>query len=70
MVSPIWRTGGPRFDTSAAGSTSNTVQSVAGPLTLGGRWVEGGGPDYERMFNACLEGLSADTMVVRVLYHS
>ncbi|MFC8078992.1 hypothetical protein ACFUN8_26065 [Streptomyces sp. NPDC057307] len=39
-------------------------------LTLDGRWVEGGGPDYERMFNACLDGLPGDTMVVRVLYHS
>lgn len=39
-------------------------------LTLDGRWVEGGGPEYERMFNACLDGLPGDTMVVRVLYHS
>lgn len=39
-------------------------------LTLDGRWVEGGGPEYERMFNACLNGLPGDTMVVRVLYHS
>ncbi|MEU9326464.1 hypothetical protein AB0D91_22070 [Streptomyces canus] len=39
-------------------------------LTLGGRWEEGGGPDYERMFNSYLDGLPADTMVVRVLYHS
>jgi hypothetical protein len=39
-------------------------------LTLDGRWVEGGGPDYEWMFNACLDDLSGATMVVRVLYHS
>ncbi|MER8090085.1 hypothetical protein ABTZ57_34605 [Streptomyces sp. NPDC094048] len=39
-------------------------------LTLDRRWVEGGGPDCERMFNACLDGLPGDTMVVRVLYHS
>ncbi|MDX3801981.1 hypothetical protein [Streptomyces sp. AK04-3B] len=39
-------------------------------LTLDGRWVEGGGPDYARVFNACLDGLPADSMVVRVLYHS
>ncbi|MGW7710626.1 hypothetical protein [Streptomyces sp. NPDC054771] len=39
-------------------------------LTLEGRWVEAGGLDYKRMFNAYLDGLPGDTMVVRVLYHS
>ncbi|MEU2024093.1 hypothetical protein ABZ565_18335 [Streptomyces sp. NPDC016469] len=39
-------------------------------LTPDGRWVEGGGPDYERMFNACLDALPGDAMVVRVLYHA
>ncbi|MDC0772942.1 hypothetical protein [Streptomyces sp. HD] len=39
-------------------------------LTLGGRWVEYGGPGYRQWFNAYLQDLPADTMVVRVLYHS
>lgn len=39
-------------------------------LTLDGRWVEAGGLDCMRMFNAYLDGLPGDTMVVRVLYHS
>lgn len=39
-------------------------------LTLDGRWVEAGGPEYDRAFNAHLDGLPADTMVVRVLYHA
>ncbi|MFF8716507.1 hypothetical protein ACF07T_34510 [Streptomyces sp. NPDC015184] len=39
-------------------------------LTLDGRWIESGGPEYLRMFNEYLESLPADTMVVRVLYHS
>ncbi|MFF5013744.1 hypothetical protein [Streptomyces sp. NPDC001165] len=39
-------------------------------LTLDGRWVEYGGPDYRREFNACLDALPPETMVVRVLYHS
>lgn len=39
-------------------------------LTLGGRWVEYGGPYYRQWFNAYLQDLPADTMVVRVLYHS
>lgn len=28
------------------------VLSIPALLTLDGRWVEGGGPDYERMFSA------------------
>ncbi|MFD8692259.1 hypothetical protein [Streptomyces sp. NPDC059651] len=39
-------------------------------LTLDGRWLEGGGPEYDHMFQSCLDGLPGDTMVVRVLYHS
>lgn len=39
-------------------------------LTLDGRWVEYGGPDYREWFNTYLDGLRADTMVVRVLFHS
>ncbi|MFF7975280.1 hypothetical protein [Streptomyces sp. NPDC007905] len=39
-------------------------------LTLDGRWVEYGGPDYRREFNAYLDALPPETMVVRVLYHS
>ncbi|WP_031487568.1 hypothetical protein [Streptomyces bicolor] len=39
-------------------------------LTLGGRWVEYGGPGYRQWFNAYLQDLPADTMVVRVLYHA
>ncbi|MFE5816503.1 hypothetical protein ACFQ6S_24305 [Streptomyces sp. NPDC056479] len=39
-------------------------------LTLAGRWVEYGGPGYRQWFNAYLQDLPADTMVVRVLYHS
>ncbi|MGW2180285.1 hypothetical protein ACWCXX_19680 [Streptomyces sp. NPDC001732] len=39
-------------------------------LTLDGRWIESGGTEYLRIFNEHLESLPADTMVVRVLYHS
>lgn len=39
-------------------------------LTVDGQWVEGGDPDYERMFNAYLDDLPGGTLVVRVLYHS
>ncbi|MFF2848403.1 hypothetical protein ACFVT5_19075 [Streptomyces sp. NPDC058001] len=39
-------------------------------LTLDGRWVEGGGPDYQRTFNTYLDALPGDAMAVRVLYHS
>jgi hypothetical protein len=43
---------------------------TAALLTPDGWWAQGSGLDYDRMFNACLDGLSADTMVVRVLYHA
>ncbi|MEU4040042.1 hypothetical protein [Streptomyces collinus] len=39
-------------------------------LTLDGRWIESGGPDYRREFNAYLDALPPEAMVVRVLYHS
>ncbi|MEV0035292.1 hypothetical protein [Streptomyces sp. NPDC050804] len=40
-------------------------------LTLDGRWAKGGDPDYERMFNTCLNAapgsLPGATLVVGVL---
>ncbi|MFI9564417.1 hypothetical protein [Streptomyces rishiriensis] len=39
-------------------------------LTLDGRWVEGGGPDHDRMFHACPDGLPVGAIVVRVLHPS
>ncbi|MFE9016328.1 hypothetical protein [Streptomyces cyaneofuscatus] len=37
---------------------------------LGSRWIEGGTHEYRAAFNAYLDGLPDDTMLVRVLYHS
>ncbi|MEU1401466.1 hypothetical protein ABZ471_03720 [Streptomyces sp. NPDC005728] len=60
---------GPDRDEFVADCVSRVLPTPA-LLTLDGRWIEEGGPEYRRLFNTYLDSLPPETMVVRVLYHS
>ncbi|WP_424861796.1 hypothetical protein [Streptomyces sp. MMS24-I29] len=59
---------GPDRETFVADCASQVLPTPA-LLTLDGRWVEAGGPEYRRWFASYLDALPNETMVVRVLYH-
>ncbi|MFJ9867346.1 hypothetical protein [Streptomyces sp. NPDC101165] len=60
---------GPDREAFAADCVAEVLPTTA-LLAPDGRWVEYGGPDCRRWFNAYLDALPPETMVVRVLCHS